>query len=65
VLDGGWSTAVLGSAAASLAVLAGVIQTLGVSQFFGCTPLGPVGCGFAAGSALGLHIRQLRRRPTI
>ena len=34
-------------------MLAGVVQTPGVSQFFGCTPLGPVGWGIAAGSALG------------
>jgi magnesium-transporting ATPase (P-type) len=52
VLDGGGSPAVLASTGASLAVLAGVIQTPGVSQFFGCTPLGPVGWGIAAGSAL-------------
>jgi magnesium-transporting ATPase (P-type) len=52
VLDGGGSPAVLASTAGSLAVLAGVIQTPGVSQFFGCTPLGPLGWGIAAGSAL-------------
>ncbi|WP_326561889.1 HAD-IC family P-type ATPase [Micromonospora sp. NBC_01796] len=53
VVDGGASPAVLVSTAGSLAVLAGVIQTPGVSQFFGCTPLGPLGWGIAAGSALG------------
>ena len=30
-----------------------VVQTPGVSQFFGCTPLGPVGWTIGAGSALG------------
>ncbi|MFD2419309.1 HAD-IC family P-type ATPase [Amycolatopsis pigmentata] len=39
----------LGSAAA----LALVIQTPGVSRFFGCTPLGPVGWSMALGSAAG------------
>ncbi|MEO3775840.1 cation-translocating P-type ATPase [Micromonospora sp. B11E3] len=53
VLAGGTSPAVLASTAASLGVLAAVVQTPGVSQFFGCTPLGPVGWGIATGSALG------------
>ncbi|GAB3966483.1 cation-translocating P-type ATPase [Plantactinospora veratri] len=52
LLDGGTSPGVLASTAVSVAVLAGVIQTPGLSQFFGCTPLGPVGWGIAAGSAL-------------
>jgi cation-transporting ATPase I len=33
---------VLGTGVGSTALLVGVIQTPGVSQFFGCTPLGPV-----------------------
>ncbi|MEH1099434.1 HAD-IC family P-type ATPase [Micromonospora sp. CPCC 205561] len=53
VLAGGTSPAVLGSTAASLGVLVAVVQTPGVSQFFGCTPLGPVGWTIATGSALG------------
>lgn len=32
----------LGTALGSGAVLAAIIQTPGVSQFFGCVPLGPV-----------------------
>ncbi|AVT39961.1 cation-translocating P-type ATPase [Plantactinospora sp. BB1] len=52
LLDGGASPGVLASTAVSVAVLAGVIQTPGLSHFFGCTPLGPVGWGIAAGSAL-------------
>ncbi|WP_277682357.1 cation-translocating P-type ATPase C-terminal domain-containing protein, partial [Saccharomonospora azurea] len=35
----------------SAAVLAAVIQTPGLSHFFGCTPLGPLGWGIALGSA--------------
>ncbi|WP_433116586.1 HAD-IC family P-type ATPase [Micromonospora sp. CA-246542] len=53
VLAGGTSPAVLASTAASLGVLVVVVQTPGVSQFFGCTPLGPVGWTIGAGSALG------------
>lgn len=33
------------------AVPVGIVQTPGVSRFFGCTPLGPVGWGIAAGAA--------------
>ncbi|MGN9889204.1 HAD-IC family P-type ATPase [Micromonospora sp. L31] len=53
LLAGGTSPMVLASTAVSLGVLGAVVQTPGVSQFFGCTPLGPVGWGIAAGSALG------------
>ncbi len=53
VLAGGTSPTVLASTAASFGVLAAVVQTPGLSQFFGCTPLGPVGWTIATGSALG------------
>ncbi|MFJ6196885.1 HAD-IC family P-type ATPase [Micromonospora sp. NPDC092111] len=53
VLAGGTSPTVLASTAVSLGVLAAVVQTPGLSQFFGCTPLGPVGWSIATGSALG------------
>ncbi|PZG22895.1 haloacid dehalogenase, partial [Micromonospora craterilacus] len=53
VLAGGTSPSVLASTAASIGVLAAVVQTPGVSQFFGCTPLGPVGWTIATGSAVG------------
>jgi len=36
------SPLVLGTAAASVAVLVAVVQTPGLSQFFGCTPLDPL-----------------------
>ncbi|PXY21004.1 cation-translocating P-type ATPase [Prauserella muralis] len=51
LLSGGRSPAVLASGLGSAAVLAAVIQTPGVSRFFGCTPLGPVGWTIALGSA--------------
>ncbi|MGW1058551.1 HAD-IC family P-type ATPase [Micromonospora rubida] len=53
VLAGGTSPTVLASTAASVGALVFVVQTPGVSQFFGCTPLGPVGWSIAAGSAVG------------
>ncbi|MFY1618533.1 HAD-IC family P-type ATPase [Micromonospora sp. WMMD736] len=56
ILAGGTSPAVLASTAASLGALAVVVQTPGVSQFFGCTPLGPVGWTISAGSALGATV---------
>jgi hypothetical protein len=34
-------------------VLVAVVQTPGLSHFFGCTPLGPVGWSIATGTALG------------
>ncbi|MFB9234678.1 HAD-IC family P-type ATPase [Plantactinospora siamensis] len=53
VLAGGASPPVLLATAASVATLAAIVQTPGLSQFFGCTPLGPVGWSIAAGSAVG------------
>ncbi|WP_290113304.1 cation-translocating P-type ATPase [Streptomyces ficellus] len=47
---GGLDRHVLAASLGSAAVLAAVIQTPGVSQFFGCTPLGPVGWGIALGA---------------
>ena len=49
----GWrSPLVVAASAGSAAVLAAVIQTPGLSQFFGCTPLGPVGWASGIGPAL-------------
>ncbi len=48
----GWrSPLVVAASAGSAAALAGVIQTPLLSQFFGCTPLGPVGWSIGLGSA--------------
>lgn len=51
MLTGGGDRTVLLAGMGSAAALAGAIQTPGVSRFFGCTPLGPVGWGIAAGGA--------------
>jgi len=45
LLVGGHSPLVVVTVLASGAVLVGVVQTPGVSRFFGCTPLGPAGWG--------------------
>jgi magnesium-transporting ATPase (P-type) len=49
---GGTSPAVLASSAGSAAVLAGIVQTPGVSQLFDCTPLGPVGWAIAGSATI-------------
>ncbi|HEX9033042.1 MAG TPA: HAD-IC family P-type ATPase [Streptosporangiaceae bacterium] len=53
----GWrSPLVVAASVGSAAALAGVIQTPGVSQFFGCTPLGPVGWGIGMSAATAASI---------
>ncbi len=52
-LVGRSSPLVVLSTAVSAAALVGVVQTPGVSQFFGCTPLGPVGWGIATVASFG------------
>ncbi|MEU7872840.1 HAD-IC family P-type ATPase [Dactylosporangium sp. NPDC049140] len=66
LLSGG-DRGVLGAAGASAAALVGVVQTPGLSQFFGCRPLGPVAWGIvlaatAAGTTMGA-LRLPRRLP--
>ncbi|MCD2195907.1 cation-translocating P-type ATPase [Actinomycetospora endophytica] len=51
VAGGHRSPLVIGASAVSAGALFAVVQTPGVSQFFGCTPLGPIAWGQAAGSA--------------
>ncbi|MBV9383946.1 MAG: HAD-IC family P-type ATPase, partial [Streptosporangiaceae bacterium] len=51
LLAGGRSPLVIAAALGSAAVLAAVIQTPGVSQFFGCRPLGPLGWAVGLGAA--------------
>lgn len=51
VTSGGLSRPVLLTSALSAAVLAAVVQTPGVSHFFGCRPLGPVGWATAVGAS--------------
>ncbi|EID55340.1 cation-translocating P-type ATPase [Saccharomonospora xinjiangensis] len=51
LVTGRRNPSVVASGVGSAAVLAAVIQTPGLSQFFGCTPLGPLGWGIALSSA--------------
>ncbi|HSS08488.1 MAG TPA: cation-translocating P-type ATPase [Acidimicrobiales bacterium] len=50
-LVGSRSPLVLGASAVSAGVLAAIVQTPGISQFFDCTPLDPIGWATAFGSA--------------
>ena len=50
--SGGFNPLVAAAGIGSAAVLVGVVQTPVLSQFFGCTPLGPVGWSVAGGSAV-------------
>ena len=53
-LAAGWrNPLVVGSTVGSAAAMAGIVQTPGVSHFFGCRPLGPVGWSIGAASAAG------------
>ncbi len=51
LVSGRRSPLVIAASVGSAAALATVIQTPVLSQFFGCTPLGPVGWGIGLGSA--------------
>jgi len=53
LLIGGRNPLVLATGVGSAAVLAVIIQTPGLSQFFGCTPLGPIAWATATGCATG------------
>jgi cation-transporting ATPase I len=50
--SGAHSRLVLGAVLASLAALVFVVQTPGISHFFGCRPLGPVGWTAGLGAAV-------------
>lgn len=52
LVSGGRDPAVLAASLGSAAVLAGIVQTPGVSHFFGCTPLGPLGWAVGGGASL-------------
>jgi cation-transporting ATPase I len=69
--SGGFNPVVAAAGVGSAALLVGVVQTPGISQFFGCTPLGPVGWSIAGGSAAAATATNtaltvlLRHRPGI
>jgi len=65
---GGRSPLVVGASLGSLAALAAVVQTPGVSHFFGCRPLGPLGwtiAGTAAAVATGASLVRPNVMPVL
>ncbi|MCA9659589.1 MAG: cation-translocating P-type ATPase, partial [Myxococcales bacterium] len=50
------TTAVVGSSLASLALLLAIVETPGVSQIFGCRPVGPLGLATAFGTSAAATI---------
>jgi len=62
LLIGGRNPLVLATGLGSAALLAGLIQTPGLSQFFGCTPLGPLAWATGAGQLHRRHTPRRRRR---
>ncbi|MGE5288642.1 MAG: HAD-IC family P-type ATPase [Micromonosporaceae bacterium] len=59
-LVAGWPNPAVGAASlVSAAILAGVIQTPGVSQFFGCRPLGPIGWSIGLGASAAASLAAL------
>ncbi|MEU4449168.1 cation-transporting P-type ATPase [Actinosynnema sp. NPDC050801] len=65
LVTGGLDRSVLAASLGSAAALGAVIQTPGVSQFFGCTPLGPVGWGIALSSATAANVLGLVLNPLV
>jgi cation-transporting ATPase I len=69
-LTAGWRSPLVAAAAlGSAVVLAAVIQTPGLSHFFGCTPIGPVGWAIglsaAVGASLGAPLATRLARPAV
>ncbi|WP_312871903.1 cation-translocating P-type ATPase [Amycolatopsis acididurans] len=56
LVSGGVDRSTLATSLGSIALLGLLIQTPGVSRFFGCTPLGPIGWTIALGSATSATI---------
>ena len=63
LVTGGRSPLLLATVAGSGAALAGTVQTPGISQFFGCTPVGPVGWGIALGASAAATGASVLLRP--
>jgi cation-transporting ATPase I len=56
LLTSGRSPLVVATSVASAGALAAIVETPGVSQFFGCTPLGPAAWGIVTVSATGATV---------
>jgi len=65
LLIGGRNPLVLATGLGSAALLAGLIQTPGLSQFFGCTPLGPLAWTTVLGSSTGATLLAAAAAPRL
>ncbi|MFI9645490.1 HAD-IC family P-type ATPase [Streptomyces sp. NPDC052040] len=63
LISGGADRQVLIATFGSAAVLVGIIQTPGISQFFGSTPLGPAGWGIALAAITAATLLHGRLEP--
>ena len=61
--SGGADRQVLAATIGSAAILVGIIQTPGISRFFGSTPLGPVGWGVALAAIITATLLHARLEP--
>lgn len=59
MMVGRHSSLVLGTSVLSVAGLAAIIQTPGVSEFFGCRPLGPLGWGIALSASAAATVASV------
>jgi cation-transporting P-type ATPase I len=65
LVTGGRHPTVIASSVGAMAALVAVVQTPGVSQFFGCTPLGPVGWAIGGGAAAGATVASVGLAPVV
>ena len=65
LLIGARNPLVLATGLGSAALLAGLIQTPGISQFFGCTPLGPLAWATVLGSSTGATLLAAAAAPRL
>jgi cation-transporting P-type ATPase I len=63
LVTGGRSPSIIATVVGSSALLAATVQTPGVSQFFGCTPVGPLGWGIALGTSAAATGASVILRP--
>ncbi|WP_067279622.1 cation-translocating P-type ATPase [Streptomyces jeddahensis] len=65
LLAGGRSRTIVAASLGSMAALAAVVQIPGLSHFFGCTPLGPVGWAIALSAATAATASSLLLPPVV
>lgn len=65
IVRGGASIPVIAASAGAGALLVGIVETPGLSTFFGSRPLGPVGLGIAAAATGVATVATLAERPLV